>query len=109
MTVNVTADTYGQLVEKESQPVILDVWAPWCPPCRMIEPILSDLAQAHEGRIVVAKLNADEEPELTARLGVRSLPTVRVLKGGKVVFETIGAAERSKMIAALEVACGVSA
>jgi thioredoxin 1 len=104
MEVEVTENNYQSVVEKSALPVLLDAWAPWCPPCRAIAPYIAELAKTYSGKLTVAKLNADEAPNLAQQLGITGLPTLRVLKGGKVLFETIGLSDRAKLVAAIDAA-----
>ncbi|HSX02194.1 MAG TPA: thioredoxin domain-containing protein [Candidatus Saccharimonadia bacterium] len=97
MVQAVTKETYAQTVEKSAKPVLLDVWAPWCQPCRAIEPMIEELKVAFDDQLVVVKLNADDEPELAAQLGVMGLPTVRVLQGGQARFESVGSVDKAKL------------
>jgi thioredoxin 1 len=102
MEVEVTEKNYQLVVEKSALPVLLDTWAPWCPPCRAIAPYIEELAKTYAGKLTVAKLNADEAPDLAQQLGVTGLPTLRILKAGKVMFETIGLSDRAKLQAAID-------
>ena len=91
----VDADTAGFEAETSSSvPVVVDLWAPWCGPCRMIAPVLADLAARHAGRLKVVKVNVDEEPELAARFDAHSIPLLVVLRDGKEVDRIVGALPR---------------
>jgi thioredoxin 1 len=90
----VTDGSFAELVLASPLPVLVDFWAPWCPPCRVIAPILSELAAEYAGRLTIAKINTDEHGLYSARLGVQGLPTAIIFKGGREVERLIGA--RSK-------------
>ncbi len=88
--VELTDKNFKKEVLQAKAPVLVDFWAPWCGPCRMAEPIIKELAQEFEGKIKVGKLNIDENPKMTQKYGVMSIPTVIIFKGGKEVKKQIG-------------------
>jgi len=92
--VKVTTGTFEAEVAKSAIPVVADFWAEWCGPCRMIAPVLKELAKDYKDRLKVAKINVDEEPDLAARYGIQSIPTLLFFKGGEMVKQQIGAVPR---------------
>ena len=84
------------------KPVLVDFWATWCGPCRMIAPVIEEIAAEFEGKAVVGKVDVDEEPGLAQRFGVMSIPTLIVLKGGKVVEQAVGARGKADVAAMIE-------
>ena len=100
--LTVTDATFASEVERSPLPVLLDAWAPWCGPCRMIAPVLDQLATQMAGRIRVAKLNVDENPVTASRLGVRSIPLLVVFKGGREVDRIVGVQPQSEIVRRLE-------
>lgn len=95
--VILTEENFDQEVLKSSIPVIVDFWAEWCGPCKMISPILKDIAGAWEGKIKIGKLNVDNARDLAVQYGVVSIPTLKVFKDGKVVKEKIGAGNKQSI------------
>ena len=101
--LDVTKETFEQVVIKQSlkMPVLVDFWADWCGPCKMLMPILDKIAQANQGKLFLAKVNSDEQGELAAHFQVRSLPTVKLFKNGQVVDEFMGARSETDVYAFL--------
>ena len=100
MAVHFTSETFEQAIAGD-KPVLVDFWAPWCGPCRMIAPVIEDVAAEFEGRVIVGKVDVDEEPGLAQRFGVMSIPTLIVMKGGKVVEQAVGARGKADVSAML--------
>ena len=89
--IQVTDDAFEKVVMQSLLPVIVDFWAPWCNPCKMIAPTLEKLAKEQEGKLIVAKVNTDENPEWMNKFGVQGIPTLLFVSGGKVVHRQVGA------------------
>ena len=106
--IHVTDAAFEQAVLKSTTPVVVDFWAPWCGPCRMVGPILEEIAKDYDGKLIVAKVNTDDNPGWAARFGVQSIPTLLYLANGKVVDRQVGAAPKfviqQKIEALLQVA-----
>ncbi len=98
----VTDATYTTVVEQSPEPVVLDLWAAWCGPCKMLAPVIDELAAEWSGRVRFAKLNVDENPLTAGRLNVRSIPTLVVLKGGKEIDRMVGVQPKQKISRHLE-------
>ena len=94
MALEITDSNFQETVLNSDKPVIVDFWAEWCGPCRMIGPIIEDLGKEFDGKVVVGKVNVDFNPGITARYGIRNIPTVLFFKGGEVVDKQVGAVPR---------------
>ena len=97
-----TDTTFSTEVERSATPVLLDMWADWCGPCHMLAPTIDQLSSEMAGRVKVAKLNIDENPGIANRFGVRSIPTLLVLKGGKEVDRLVGVQPKQEIVRRLE-------
>lgn len=95
--IAVTDTDFDEKVLKAPHPVLVDFWAAWCGPCRMMTPVIDELADAFDGKVVIAKMNVDENPQTPAKYGVRGIPNIKLFKGGDVVDEVVGAVPRQKI------------
>ncbi|QMV53430.1 thioredoxin TrxA [Ewingella americana] len=95
--IHLTDDSFGEDVLKAAAPVLVDFWAEWCGPCKMIAPILDEIATEFEGKLTIAKLNIDENPGTAPKYGIRGIPTLLLFKDGEVAATKVGALSKSQL------------
>ncbi|BCU06280.1 MULTISPECIES: thioredoxin TrxA [Chromatiaceae] len=100
--VHVTDDSFEEEVLKSPDPVLVDYWADWCGPCKMIAPVLDEIADEYAGRVKIAKLNIDENPNTPPRYGIRGIPTLMLFRGGEVEATKVGAVSKSQLTAFID-------
>ncbi|WP_297323122.1 thioredoxin [uncultured Bartonella sp.] len=96
-TVKVDTSNFENNVLQSAEPVVVDFWAEWCGPCKMIAPSLEEIATELQGKVKIAKVNIDENPELATQFGVRSIPTLLLFNNGEIVSNMVGAAPKSRL------------
>ncbi len=96
MAVEITDANFDELVLQSKIPVVVDFWAEWCGPCRMVGPIIDELHKEYDGKAIVGKVNVDENPGISGQFGVRNIPTILFIKDGQVADKLVGAAAKSK-------------
>ncbi len=102
--IQITNLTFDEKVSSSSRPVLVDFWAEWCAPCRMLSPTIDQIAEDYDGKVTVGKINIDEEPELAQRFGVMSIPTLILFKDGSIVSRSVGVVGKDKIAAMLDAA-----
>ena len=100
-TIEITDSNFEEIINSD-KPVLVDFWAEWCGPCKMIGPVVEELAGDYDGKAVIGKVNVDENPNVSAKFGIRSIPTLLVFKGGEIVDKQIGAVPKQVLADKLE-------
>ena len=95
MALEINDANFEELVMKSDKPVLVDFWAEWCGPCRMVGPIVEELAKEYDGKAVIGKVNVDHNPNISMSLGIRNIPTLLIFKNGQVVDKQVGAVPKS--------------
>ncbi|MBT5437843.1 thioredoxin [Crocinitomicaceae bacterium] len=102
MALEITDSNFDELVLKSDKPVVVDFWAEWCGPCKMIGPLIDEMSKDYEGKALIGKVNVDQNANVSAQFGVRSIPTVLFIKNGEVVDKSVGAVPKATLDSKLE-------
>ena len=97
MAINFTTSNFQEVVLNSDKPVLVEFWAEWCGPCKMIGPLIEELSIEMDGQAVIGKLNVDENPDIAATYGIRSIPTLLIFKGGEIVDKIVGAVPKASI------------
>lgn len=102
MALEITDANFEELVMKSDKPVVVDFWAEWCGPCRLIGPVIEEMSNEYEGKAIIGKVNVDNNPGVSAQFGVRNIPTVLFIKGGAVADKSVGAVPKAQLTSKLD-------
>ena len=102
MAIEITDANFKEIVLDSDKPVLVDFWATWCGPCRMVGPIVDELANDYDGKAVVGKVNVDENPNVASKYGIRSIPTILFMKNGEVADKSVGAVAKAQLASKLD-------
>ncbi len=102
MAIEITDANFEELVVKSDKPIMIDFWAVWCGPCRMIAPIVEEMSKEYEGKAIIGKVDVDSNPNVAMKYGIRNIPTVLFVKGGEIVDKQVGAAPKQAFTAKLD-------
>lgn len=102
MALEITDQNFEEVVLKSDKPVVVDFWAEWCGPCRMIGPVIDEMHKEYEGKALIGKVNVDNNPGVSAQFGVRNIPTVLFIKNGQVADKSVGAVPKAQLTSKLD-------
>lgn len=102
MAVEITEANFEEVVMGSDKPVVIDFWAAWCGPCKMIGPVIDEMATEYDGKAVIGKVDVDNNPAISAKFGVRNIPTVLFIKNGEVVDKSVGAVPKGQLVDKLD-------
>ncbi|MDG1476599.1 MAG: thioredoxin [Vicingaceae bacterium] len=102
MALEITDANFEELVMNSDKPVLVDFWAVWCGPCRMVGPVVEEIANDYEGKAIVGKVDVDNNPEVASKFGIRNIPTILFMKNGEVVDKQVGAAQKAQLTEKLD-------
>lgn len=102
MALEITDENFQDLVMKSDKPVMIDFWAEWCGPCRMVGPIVEEIHNDYEGKAIIGKVDVDKNPQLSVQFGVRNIPTILFVKNGEVVDKSVGAVPKAQLTSKLD-------
>jgi len=102
MAIEFTADNFDELAKQSDKPVMVDFWAAWCGPCKLVGPIVEEMANEYDGKAVIGKVDVDTHGSISMEFGVRNIPTIIFLKNGEVVDKSVGAVPKAKLVEKLE-------
>jgi thioredoxin 1 len=102
MALEITDANFEEVVMKSDKPVVVDFWAAWCGPCRMVGPIIEEMSNEYEGKAVIGKVDVDHNPGVSAQFGIRNIPTIIFIKNGQIVDKLVGAAPKAQFTAKLD-------
>lgn len=102
MAVEITDANYEEIVANSDKPVVLDFWAAWCGPCKMVGPLIDEMHTEYEGKAIIGKVDVDNNPGIAGKFGIRNIPTIAFIKGGEVVDKSVGAVPKTQLTAKLD-------
>src|SRR6056297_2975635 len=102
MALEITDATFDEVVLKSDKPVVVDFWAAWCGPCRMVGPIIEEMHSEYDGKAIIGKVDVDQNPGVSAKFGVRNIPTILFVKNGEIVDKSVGAVPKAQLTTKLD-------